>query len=275
MKKLFFISLTFGLLISSNLALAQIKPTTLIVPIPIDGGVTQITNPGEYIRYIYLFGLSIGGLLGMAIIVYAAIERIVSAGNESKIKDANDRITQAAIGLVLLFGAYVILRAINPNLTNLTLPELQKVSLPTAKTKTSIGELLEKYETELEQAKLTAAQRDAELKTAVEKAKLANQQYEDNKNQENLINLLQNNVNASKALYWEIVANNDELNRQLAVIGAKADEAKLAGNKAEAERLNKEYEKLFAQYEQGRKDSQHQQLLWQSEEDKLKKALGQ
>ena len=128
MKKLFFISIAFALLISAHLSLAQTK---LIVPIPVNGvGQTEVSDPGSYITYIYLFGLSIGGLLGMAIIVYAAIERILSAGNESKIKDANDRITQAAIGLLLLFGAYVILQAINPNLTNLNLPVLERVKAP-------------------------------------------------------------------------------------------------------------------------------------------------
>ncbi len=275
MKKMIFALLVILSLANTGLAFAQEKKTTLIVPIPIGSGVSEISNPGEYIRYIYLFGLSIGGLLGMAIIVYAAIERIVSAGNEAKIKDANDRITQAAIGLVLLFGAYVILRAINPNLTNLTLPTLEKVKVPTDKTKTSLGELLEKFNKELEQAKIASAQREIELQEASEKAKTAAQQYENNKNQENLIKLLQGSVDASRALYQTMAVKSQELNRQLAVIDAQRGEAKNAGNKAEADRLNGEYGKVFDQYQQSIKDRQHQQVLWQIEEEKLRKVLAE
>lgn len=274
MKKILFI-IILGLGIVSAFSALAVEPTKLIVPIPVGNGVDEVNNPGEYIRYIYLFGLSIGGLLGMAIIVYAAIERILSAGNESKIKDANDRITQAAIGLVLLFGAYIILRAINPNLTNLTLPTLEKVSIKADKTKTSLGELLDKYNKELEQAALATAQREAELKEASEKAKLANQQYEDNKNRENLIKLLQSSVDASKALYWEIAAKGRELNRQLAILDIKISEAKQAGNKTEAQRLNEEYGKLYDQYKQLEADRAHQQTLWNMEEEKLKKVLAE
>ncbi len=172
MKKLFFISIAFILLISVHVSLAQTK---LIVPIPVNGSnQSEVADPGTYITYIYLFGLSIGGLLGMAIIVYAAIERIVSAGNEAKIKDANDRITQAAIGLVLLFGAYVILQAINPNLTNLTLPTLKKVEVPASQNKSfgdQIKDSLAQIEKDLEaqtkkQLDLIKQEQDAAAKIA-------------------------------------------------------------------------------------------------------------
>lgn len=72
-----------------------------------------------YAANLWSFGIAIGGVLALAMIVYGAIEWTVSAGNESKISDAKDRITQAVIGLVLLFSAYVVLDFINPELTNL------------------------------------------------------------------------------------------------------------------------------------------------------------
>lgn len=72
-----------------------------------------------YAASLWIFGISIGGVLALGSIVYAAIEWTVSAGNSSKIADAKDRITQAIIGLVLLFGAYTVLNFINPDLTQL------------------------------------------------------------------------------------------------------------------------------------------------------------
>src|SRR3989344_7959680 len=121
------------MVIVSGLANAQAKPadcppgtTCLIVALP---GVPQkITNPAEYIVGIYRFGLGIGGIFAMVIIVYAGIKRIVSAGNPSAIGDANDMIYNAIWGLVLLLGAFLILNTINPRLVQLRAPVLPKVS---------------------------------------------------------------------------------------------------------------------------------------------------
>ncbi|MEK7192011.1 MAG: hypothetical protein AAB646_00655, partial [Patescibacteria group bacterium] len=102
------------------LAPAAEKGYTLIVPF---GSETKtIENPGQYIRYLYQFGLGVSGLIAMAIIVFAAVEWTVSAGNAAKIADAKDRIYKAIIGIVLLFGAYLILNTISPRLTELSLP---------------------------------------------------------------------------------------------------------------------------------------------------------
>lgn len=86
---------------------------------------TSITQGGDaptitaYIANLWIFGLLAGGVLAFIMIVYGAIEWTVSAGSQSKIEDAKDRIYQALIGLVLLFGAYLILSFINPNLVRL------------------------------------------------------------------------------------------------------------------------------------------------------------
>lgn len=80
---------------------------------------SQLGGIVGYAANLWSFGIAIGGILALASIVYGAIEWTVSAGNESKIGDAKDRITQAVIGLVLLFSAYTVLGFINPELTNL------------------------------------------------------------------------------------------------------------------------------------------------------------
>ena len=122
MRKLIFIIFALLLLASASVTLAQTK---LIVPIP--GGPSQIANPAQYIRTVYQFSLGFGGLAAMGIIVFAAIKRIVSAGNVAQVGDANDMIKQAVIGLVLLFSAFLILYTINPNLVSLKLTDLQLI----------------------------------------------------------------------------------------------------------------------------------------------------
>ena len=124
MKKLIFIIFVLLLLASASVTLAQ---TTLTVPIP--GGPSQIANPAQYIRTVYQFSLGFGGLAAMGIIVFAAIKRIVSAGNVAQVGDANDMIKQAVIGLVLLFSAFLILYTINPNLVSLKLETLEGIVL--------------------------------------------------------------------------------------------------------------------------------------------------
>jgi hypothetical protein len=61
---------------------------------------------------IYIWSVSLGGVLAFGIIVYSGILWIVSAGNQEKIKDARDRIVQATFGLGLLLLAVVILNSI-------------------------------------------------------------------------------------------------------------------------------------------------------------------
>ncbi|MDR3582022.1 MAG: hypothetical protein P4L67_01980, partial [Candidatus Pacebacteria bacterium] len=62
------------------------------------------------------------------VIVYGGIRYMTSAGNPSGQGDAKDWIQAAIMGILLLAGAYFILKVINPNLVNLTLPDnLQSV----------------------------------------------------------------------------------------------------------------------------------------------------
>ncbi|MFN7088237.1 MAG: hypothetical protein ACK4NX_00210 [Candidatus Paceibacteria bacterium] len=81
-------------------------------------------GPAGYVRYLFLFGLAIGGILAFAMIVVGGIQYAMSAGNVSQISDAKDRITQAILGLLLLLASYLILSTINPALVSLRNPEL-------------------------------------------------------------------------------------------------------------------------------------------------------
>lgn len=80
----------------------------------------------------YKWALGIGGLVALGIIVFGGILYTVSAGNASKQDDAKQWVTGALIGLILLFGSYLILNTINPNLTVLKDVTLKRnVSAPT------------------------------------------------------------------------------------------------------------------------------------------------
>ncbi len=102
------------------------------------GSVTINTNlPGPYsvatggpvaiVANAYYLALALGGLLAFGSIVYAGIKWTASRGNASQISDAQDQITQAVIGLLILLGTYIILNTINPTLTLLNIPQLTEI----------------------------------------------------------------------------------------------------------------------------------------------------
>jgi len=85
---------------------------------------TKTTLP-DYIRYIFQFSLFLGALIAFGSFFYGGVRYITSAGNSSKMKDAQSQITSGILGLLILSGAYILLNTINPDLVFL------KVSLPT------------------------------------------------------------------------------------------------------------------------------------------------
>ena len=76
----------------------------------------------------------IAGVLAFVMIVYAGFQYATSGGDTSKQKDAQDRIINAIIGLVLLFVFYLIIYTINPDILNIQelslLPPAQPSTAP-------------------------------------------------------------------------------------------------------------------------------------------------
>lgn len=115
-KILIFFTLFGGCI--ASLAQGRYQIQTTIPGTEIRAGNTALSII-DYFQNIWFFGITIGAVLALVAIVYGAIEWTVSAGSESRKSDAKSRITQAILGLTLLFGAYLILSFINPDLVNL------------------------------------------------------------------------------------------------------------------------------------------------------------
>jgi len=120
MKKLFFtillLILFFGLLPVAK------ADQQLLIEYPKIGEVDinkEGTTLSQIIQYIYLFSLGIVGLTAFVSIIIGAVQYITSAGNDTKMGDAKDRITSALLGILILLASVLILRTINPDLINL------------------------------------------------------------------------------------------------------------------------------------------------------------
>jgi hypothetical protein len=72
-----------------------------------------------YLQQLYNAGLIIGGVLAVGMIVIGAIYRITSAGSPDRIREGNDMIISALWGVALLFGSYLILKTVNPQILTL------------------------------------------------------------------------------------------------------------------------------------------------------------
>lgn len=73
-----------------------------------------------FISSIYSFSLTVVGIAVFIRILYAGFLWLTAAGNASKAGDAKKKITDAVVGTILLFAAYLILYIINPDLVKNT-----------------------------------------------------------------------------------------------------------------------------------------------------------
>lgn len=75
-----------------------------------------VADLANYIGVIYQFMISIIGVVAAVMMIIGGFQYLTSAGDAGKIGAARKRITDALIGLVLAFSAYLLLNTINPAL---------------------------------------------------------------------------------------------------------------------------------------------------------------
>lgn len=97
--------------------------STPVSPPPAPTAPTSIdtTKLSKMINQIYVWSLGIAGLLAVLMVVVGGYMKITSAGNAQQASKGTEMIWGALIGLAILFGSYLLLNTINPNLVNLQL----------------------------------------------------------------------------------------------------------------------------------------------------------
>ena len=96
-------------------------PTLPFLPDNFEG---PCVGPAEYIIYWFYFSIYLAGLLAFFAIVASGVIRLFSMGQPSMIQRSNKIITNAGLGIILLFGSYLILNIINPSLINVSNPSI-------------------------------------------------------------------------------------------------------------------------------------------------------
>ncbi len=109
-----------------RIASAQ-ETTKLITGIGADSS-GSVSNLGTYIVNIYKWGIGLAALFALAFLVFGAIQKILSAGSLASTESANERISAAIYGLILLLAAVTILYSINSRITDLSGPDINKIT---------------------------------------------------------------------------------------------------------------------------------------------------
>jgi hypothetical protein len=98
-------------------------------PVPPNLTLSRCSTFADFIKYFYEWGLAIGGVATFLSLVMAGVSYLTSVGKPETMNQAKDRATSAIFGLLLLFGSWIILNTINPELTNFTGEPLDLASI--------------------------------------------------------------------------------------------------------------------------------------------------
>ena len=102
-------------------------PKTLTNPNPAVTKCWQIPWISKYIGNMYRYGVVIGAILAVVMIMIGGIMYLVGGMNPSMISRGKELIVGAVTGLALLLGSYVLLKTINPNLIKMSPIEVEIV----------------------------------------------------------------------------------------------------------------------------------------------------
>jgi hypothetical protein len=83
----------------------------------------------KYIQAIYNYGMAIVGILAAIVLMGGGVLWLTSGGDSSKISQAKELIFGSIIGTGILFGSWIILNTVNPEL--LKLKSIETISIPT------------------------------------------------------------------------------------------------------------------------------------------------
>jgi|GEM_PF-5936228 len=119
------ISVSLGVMLSAPVKAQNLPPVSPVsssgvrLSVPLPGAdsnppIGSVSSLNQYVQRIYTFAIILAAVFAFLFIVIGALQYIISRGNTSKIMDAKDRITSSILGLLLLIGAVLLLKTINP-----------------------------------------------------------------------------------------------------------------------------------------------------------------
>lgn len=87
-------------------------------------------QPGLFVKYIVSLAMWAAGIIALLALIYGGILYLMSSGKPEQMVNAKSQILGAFLGVLIIFSIYFILQTINPDLKNLTVPELDRIEIP-------------------------------------------------------------------------------------------------------------------------------------------------
>ena len=88
----------------------------------------ETTTPvTEYFKYIFNFLIWVSGIIALVVLVSSGMNYLTSTGNPEAMNEAKSKIGAALLGILILFGSYLVLITINPDLIVFRLPRLRPI----------------------------------------------------------------------------------------------------------------------------------------------------
>lgn len=91
---------------------------------PLSNKITSTSNPGDYIQTIYWYMIGLTIAFAVLMIIIGGLQYSLTWANASNKGEAQSRIENAIIGLVIALTAYLLLYTINPDLTSLKIKNI-------------------------------------------------------------------------------------------------------------------------------------------------------
>ncbi|MBU1045592.1 pilin [Patescibacteria group bacterium] len=85
-----------------------VTPTTTETPLPV------------LFKYLYNLSIILAGVIAFVVTVWGGIRYILAGPQPGKLTDAREQIALGFVGMIIIFGSYVIVNTINPDFTKLT-----------------------------------------------------------------------------------------------------------------------------------------------------------
>lgn len=82
-----------------------------------EGNICNIPWLGQYIGGLQRYAIGIIGIMAVIVLMMGGVMWLTAAGNSGQVGEAKKLIAGSLVGLFLVFGSYIILYLINPNLT--------------------------------------------------------------------------------------------------------------------------------------------------------------
>ena len=108
--------------------------------VKIPGATDAISDPATYIRYLFIFGLSLAAFLAVGAIVVGGVQYMISGTSITSVQQAKKLMLGSLTGVSLLAGAYLLLYTIDPSLVDLSLLPTSQIQAP------DIPKIIENYD---------------------------------------------------------------------------------------------------------------------------------